>query len=48
VKTNEEEAEMKFYGGLDLHSTNVVIQLINEKRKGMAGKLFCEFTQEKH
>ncbi len=37
---------MKLYGGLDLHSTNVVIQLINEKDEVMyRKKLGCDLDR---
>ena len=33
VSIMTEEAEMKLYGGIDLHSTSVVTKLINEEDK---------------
>lgn len=37
---------MKLYGGMDLHSTNVVIQLINEEDKVIyRKKQSCDLNQ---
>lgn len=33
---------MKLYGGMDLHSTNVVTQLINEEDKAAIWSKFCK------